>query len=164
MESEASWPCDLPSAEIESWVEDARNGLENSMLVSPLDIRKRYEKWFTTPQVPVGDEMLKLGVRAKDVRLSCDGRLNPTKFAGGSNSRVGWSIMGKTTNKFFPKVRKRAVRLVLSTEAQRGSRWQAFVTIAAKIGCSAHTLNGWVKEAEVDSSKRASALTELARG
>ena len=43
--------------------------------------------------------------------------LNRAGFAGGSNSCVGWSIMSKATNKFSPEVRKRAVRLVLDTEA-----------------------------------------------
>lgn len=36
------------------------------------------------------------------------------------------------------------------------------MSIAAKIGCSAHTLNDWVKRAEVDSGKRAGVPTELA--
>lgn len=54
------------------------------------------------------------------------------------------------------------MRRVLDTEGQHGSRWQAIVSISAKISCSAHTLNDWVKKAEVDSGKRAGVPTELA--
>ncbi|MFV0277408.1 MAG: IS3 family transposase, partial [Parahaliea sp.] len=35
------------------------------------------------------------------------------------------------------------------------SRWQAVMSIAAKIGCTPQTLNDWVKKAEVDSGQRA---------
>jgi transposase-like protein len=68
----------------------------------------------------------------------------------------------KTTNKFSPEVRERAVRLVLETEAQHPSRWQAVMSIAAKIGCTPQTLNEWVKKAEVDSGRRAGIPTEMA--
>ncbi len=36
------------------------------------------------------------------------------------------------------------------------------LSIAAKIGCSAPTLNEWVKTAEVDSGRRAGIPTEMA--
>ncbi|WP_085990722.1 IS3 family transposase [Cereibacter sphaeroides] len=69
--------------------------------------------------------------------------------------------MSKTTNKFSPEVRERAVRLVLDNEAQHPSRWQAVMSIAVKIGCTPQTLNDWVKKAEVDSGRRAGIPTEM---
>lgn len=63
-------------------------------------------------------------------------------------------MTSKTTNKFSPEVRTRAVRMVLEHEKDHPSRWAAVVSIAAKIGCSGQTLNEWVKKAEVDSGMR----------
>ena len=70
--------------------------------------------------------------------------------------------MSKTTNKFAPEVRDRVVRMVLDHGAEHPSRWVAVVSVASKIGCSAHTLNEWVKKAEVDSGRRAGVPTDLA--
>jgi transposase len=66
----------------------------------------------------------------------------------------------KTTNKFSAEVRLRAVRLV--HERDHPSRWAAISSIAAKIGCTAQTLNEWVKKAEIDTGKRAGVPADTA--
>ena len=70
--------------------------------------------------------------------------------------------MSKTTNTFSLEVRERAVRLVLDNQGQHGSRWQAVLSISAKIGCAPQTLNDWVNKAEVNSGKRAGVFSEMA--
>ena len=71
-------------------------------------------------------------------------------------------MTSKTTNKFSPEVRGRAVRMVLDQEPEHAWRWAAIVSISGKIGCTAQTLNEWVKKAEIDGGKRAGVPIEVA--
>ena len=71
-------------------------------------------------------------------------------------------MTSKTTNKFSPEVRTRAVRMVLDHVSEHPSRWAAVASIATKIGCTPQTLHGWVKKAEVDSGQRAGVPTDTA--
>src|SRR3954471_9231776 len=71
-------------------------------------------------------------------------------------------MTSKTTNRFPPGVRTRAVRLVLDHEGEPASRWAAVSSIAAKIGCTAQTLHEWVKKAERDSGVRAGVPSDMA--
>jgi len=69
--------------------------------------------------------------------------------------------MNKTTNKYSPEVRQRAVRMVLDNPGQHESRWSAILSISAKIGCAPQTLNEWVKKVEVDTGQRGGVTTEV---
>ncbi|QFS85162.1 Transposase (plasmid) [Roseivivax sp. THAF197b] len=70
--------------------------------------------------------------------------------------------MSQTRNMFSLEVPERAVRMVRDGAGQHGSRWHAITSIAAKVGCSANTLNDWVKKAEVDSGESAGIPSEIA--
>ena len=65
----------------------------------------------------------------------------------------------KTSNRFSPEVRQRAVRMVLDHGGDHASQWAAIGSIAAKIGCTAETLRTWVRQAERDQGQRPGATT-----
>ena len=69
----------------------------------------------------------------------------------------------KKTNKFSPEMRERAVRMVQEQRGEYPSLWAAIESIAPKIGCVPHTLNEWVKRAEVDAGTREGVTTAEAQ-
>jgi transposase-like protein len=66
----------------------------------------------------------------------------------------------KTSNKFSPEVRARAVRMVQEHRGDHASQWAAIASIAAKIGCTGETLRNWVRQAERDAGARPGATTD----
>jgi transposase len=64
------------------------------------------------------------------------------------------------SSKYAPEVRERAVRMVFEHTGEHASQWAAIGSIAAKIGCTAETLRGWVRQAERDQGKRPGPTTD----
>ena len=60
----------------------------------------------------------------------------------------------KTSTRYSPELRERAVRLVVEHQGEHDSQWAAIVSVSAKIGCSAQTLRKWIRRAEVDEGVR----------
>lgn len=60
----------------------------------------------------------------------------------------------KSTPKYSPEVRERAVRMVLEHRNEYPSQWAAIESIAPKIGCVPQTLHDWVKKHETDTGLR----------
>ncbi len=63
-------------------------------------------------------------------------------------------------SRFSGEVRERAVRMVLEHRGEYASEWEAMVSIAEKIGCSAETLRKWVRRMEIDSGRREGLTSE----
>jgi transposase len=68
------------------------------------------------------------------------------------------------------EVRERAVALVVESQSDYGSQWEAIVSVAGKVGVSGESLRRWVRQVEVDAGRRsgmmsadAEALRELRR-
>ena len=68
-------------------------------------------------------------------------------------------MTSKTTNKFSPEVRERAVRMVRDHAGDHASQWAAISSIAPKIGCTPETLRKWVRQSERDQGTRSGQTT-----
>ena len=66
----------------------------------------------------------------------------------------------KTSARYSPEVRVRAVRMVLEHRGDYASQWAAIGSIASKIGCTGETLRKWVRQAERDQGLRDGTTTE----
>jgi len=65
----------------------------------------------------------------------------------------------KTSTKYSPEVRERAVRLVFEQEKEHESQWATINAIAGKIGCTAESLRRWVRQTERDQGRRGGMAT-----
>lgn len=63
--SEASRSYDLSPSEVETWVDDAKRGMENALRANPLDIKEQYERQIKDLQEGYGEAMLELRARKK---------------------------------------------------------------------------------------------------
>ena len=63
--AEASRQHDLTPAEVESWVEDGKRGMENALRTKPEDVREQYERQLKDLQEACGEAMLELRAREK---------------------------------------------------------------------------------------------------
>jgi len=66
----------------------------------------------------------------------------------------------KTSTRYSPEVRARAVRMVLDHQGDYASQWSAIISIASKIGCTGETLRRWVRQVERDRGLRDGTTTE----
>jgi transposase-like protein len=63
--AEVSRSFDLLPSEIEEWVEEGKQGMENALRAKPLDIKEQYERQFKELQEAYGEAMLELRARKK---------------------------------------------------------------------------------------------------
>ena len=63
--AEASLQFDLTPSELESWVDQAKAGMENALRAKPQDVRQQYEKQINQLQAAYGEAMVELRARKK---------------------------------------------------------------------------------------------------
>lgn len=83
----ASRQFDLTPSEIESWVDDAKRGMENALRAKPEDVREQYERQLKDLQEAYGEAMLEL--RARKNWRSCWARTRPDALDPAGTARGG---------------------------------------------------------------------------
>jgi transposase len=68
-------------------------------------------------------------------------------------------MTSKSTNRYSPELRERAVRMVLEQRGEYKSEWETIRSIAPKIGCSPDSLRAWLRQHERDSGAGDGGLT-----
>ena len=66
----------------------------------------------------------------------------------------------KTSPRYSPELRERAVRMVLDHAGEYSSQWATIEAIAGKLGCTPETLRKWVRQAERDAGQRPGLTTD----
>jgi len=61
--AEASRSFDLAPSEIDTWVDDAKKGMENALRTKPLEVKEQYERQIKDLQGAHGEAMLELRAR-----------------------------------------------------------------------------------------------------
>jgi len=81
---EASRSYDLSPSEIEGWVDNGKQGMENALRANPLDVKEQYERQLKDLQEAYSEAMLELRARKSCkpcwVRTRSDSR-DPAGFA-----------------------------------------------------------------------------------
>jgi flagellar biosynthesis/type III secretory pathway protein FliH len=87
--SESSRQFDLPPSEIESWIHQAKAGMENALKAKPEDIREQYETQLKALQEAYGEAMLELRARKNGKPCWRRGtRHDPSSPAGHEGRRI----------------------------------------------------------------------------
>jgi transposase-like protein len=63
--AEASRQFDIPPADVEDWVTQAKAGMENALRAKPEDVREQYERQLKELNSAYGEAMLELRARKK---------------------------------------------------------------------------------------------------
>ena len=66
----------------------------------------------------------------------------------------------KTSPRYAPEVRERAVRMVFDHAPKHASQWAAITSISTKIGCAPQTLHAWVRQVERDQGLQSGPTSE----